>query len=51
MRWTVSQFRDELADREAIRHCLLRYARGVDRIDEDCRRPRKPRRGFHRDES
>jgi hypothetical protein len=35
MRWTVSQFRDELADREAIRHCLLRYARGIDRIDED----------------
>jgi hypothetical protein len=35
MRWTVSHFQDQLADRKAIRHCLLRYARGVDRIDED----------------
>ena len=29
----VSQFKDELADREAIRDCLFRYARGVDRCD------------------
>ena len=32
---TVSRFRDELADREAIRDCIYRYARGVDRCDED----------------
>jgi hypothetical protein len=32
---TVSQFRDELADREAIRDCLYRYSRGMDRCDED----------------
>jgi hypothetical protein len=32
---TVSQFREEFADREAIRDCLYRYARGIDRIDED----------------
>ena len=32
---TVSRFRDELADREAIRDCLYRYARGMDRCDED----------------
>jgi SnoaL-like domain len=32
---TVAQFRDELADREAIRDCLYRYSRGVDRCDED----------------
>jgi len=31
----VSQFRDELADREAIRDCLYRYSRAVDRCDED----------------
>lgn len=31
---TVAQFRDELADREAIRDCLYRYARGMDRCDE-----------------
>ena len=34
MTMTVSQFRDEMADREAIRDCLYRYARGIDRIDE-----------------
>src|SRR5579862_9856466 len=31
---TVAQFRDELADREAIRDCLFRYARASDRCDE-----------------
>lgn len=31
----VSQFRDELADREAIRDCLFRYSRGTDRCDEE----------------
>jgi len=31
----ADQFRDELADREAIRDCLYRYSRGVDRCDED----------------
>src|SRR5580698_9856083 len=32
---TVSQMREEWADREAIRDCLLRYSRGIDRGDED----------------
>lgn len=32
---TVSQLRDELADREAIRDCLYRYSRGTDRIDAE----------------
>ena len=31
----VSQLVAELADREAIRDCLYRYCRGVDRCDED----------------
>ncbi len=31
----VSQIREELADREAIRDVLLRYARASDRCDED----------------
>ena len=31
---TVSQIRDELADREAIRDVLLRYCRASDRVDE-----------------
>jgi hypothetical protein len=30
---TVSQIRDEMADREAIRDCLYRYSRGIDRCD------------------
>ncbi|MBV8073469.1 MAG: nuclear transport factor 2 family protein [Acidobacteriaceae bacterium] len=32
---TVAQIRNELADREAIRDCVYRYARAVDRCDED----------------
>lgn len=32
---TLSEIRDELADREAIRDCLYRYARGADRCDAD----------------
>jgi len=31
----LSQIRDEMVDREAIRDCLYRYSRGVDRCDED----------------
>jgi hypothetical protein len=31
----VSQIRDELADREAIKECLYRYSRGIDRCDEE----------------
>ncbi len=31
---TNSQIREELVDREAIRDCLYRYARGIDRVDE-----------------
>ena len=30
---TVSQAAAELADREAIRDCLMRYSRGIDRAD------------------
>jgi hypothetical protein len=30
---TVSQIQVELADREAIRDCLFRYSRGIDRCD------------------
>lgn len=30
---TVAQVKEELADREAIRDCLYRYARGTDRVD------------------
>jgi hypothetical protein len=33
--YKVSGFLLELADREAIRHCLTRYSRGVDRLDEE----------------
>lgn len=29
----VSRIKEELADREAIRECLYRYSRGVDRLD------------------
>lgn len=32
---TVTEFREELADREAIRDCLIRYARATDRCDAD----------------
>jgi hypothetical protein len=32
---TVSQIRDEMADREAIRDCLYRYCRGIDRSDAE----------------
>ena len=31
----TSQILIELADREAIRECLYRYSRGVDRLDAD----------------
>jgi len=31
----TSQILHELADREAIRECLYRYSRGVDRLDAD----------------
>ena len=31
---TVSQIRDELADREAIKDVLMRYCRASDRVDE-----------------
>lgn len=31
----VTRIMAELADREAIRECLCRYARGVDRLDAD----------------
>ena len=32
---TVTQVAQELADREAIRDCLFRYCRGIDRLDVD----------------
>jgi hypothetical protein len=32
---TISQLREERADREAILDCLHRYARGIDRLDRD----------------
>lgn len=35
MTMTVSRFKDEMADREAIRDCLYRYSRAVDRCDEE----------------
>jgi hypothetical protein len=33
MTTTVTQIREEMADREAIRDCLYRYCRGIDRMD------------------
>jgi ketosteroid isomerase-like protein len=35
MTTSVSRILSELADRESIRECLCRYARGVDRLDAD----------------
>jgi hypothetical protein len=35
MSTSLKQIREELADREAIRECLYRYSRGVDRLDAD----------------
>lgn len=35
MTTSVTKIIAELADREAIRECLYRYARGVDRLDAD----------------
>ncbi len=35
MTTTTTRILSELADREAIRECLYRYARGVDRLDAD----------------
>ncbi len=32
---SVSQIKDELADREAIKQCLYRYSRGTDRCDRE----------------
>src|SRR6202007_2016381 len=31
---SVAAIAAQLADREAIRHCVLRYCRGLDRLDE-----------------
>jgi hypothetical protein len=31
----LAQIREEMVDREAIRDCLYRYSRGVDRCDEE----------------
>jgi ketosteroid isomerase-like protein len=35
MTTSVTKIRAELADREAIRECLYRYTRGVDRLDAE----------------
>lgn len=35
MTLTVSQLKEEWADREAIRDCIYRYTRGIDRVDEE----------------
>ncbi len=35
MTTATAKILEELADREAIRECLYRYARGVDRLDAD----------------
>ena len=32
---SVTAIAAQLADREAIRHCILRYCRGLDRLDEE----------------
>lgn len=32
---TVAQISQEIADREAVRDCLMRYCRGVDRCDKE----------------
>jgi hypothetical protein len=35
MTTNIAQLKEELVDREAIRECLYRYARGVDRLDAE----------------
>lgn len=35
MTLTCERLRDELVDREAIRHCLMRYCRAIDRMDRE----------------
>jgi hypothetical protein len=32
---TVTQIQSEMADRESIRDCLMRYSRGIDRMDPE----------------
>jgi hypothetical protein len=32
---SIAQLKDEMVDREAIRNCLYRYSRAIDRQDED----------------
>ena len=32
---TVTRIREEMADREAIRDCMARYCRGIDRMDAE----------------
>jgi hypothetical protein len=33
MQVKISALKEEMVDREAIRHCLMRYCRGIDRMD------------------